>query len=410
MLLCIFSFFLLFVNFPIDYRRRLIIKRQIANLARRQLFRSDIAFYNEMDAYAYVVPSLRHFIGPDGHLPLPLCLFAGRDPHGDIIALEDLVPSSHRMADRLKGLDYSHCKLVMQVIYRHTVQIIAYNGLFSDHLQELGVLHGTVRAMKQMAGKQFTTAREHLNEVVYTMVAADFYSHSLDSSLKEALHSLRQSNADGDLNVAIQKIDRLSGKMMFQIMYDCVVDVEEPWTVLCHGDLWINNLMFKYDATDRCVGVRLVDLQTMRYSSPVIDILHFLYTSVEFDVRDRHMEQLLRDYMASMCATVTQLADRQGDDDVVQPLQPMDFDRELFALRGQMRKKALYGLGICMWLMPAVTFHPDKIIDLDTVSLDDFTNSNQEKTMTQMQTPEYHKRMKETVVEFLAKGYLDDIE
>lgn len=126
--------------------------------------------------------------------------------------------------------------------------------------------------MKQLAPSDFHAMCQHLNEVVYTMDAADFYTHSLESSLNEALHSLRQSNVNGELDVVIQRIDRLSGKL-FQIMYECIVDIEEPWAVLCHGDLWINNLMFKYDAANRCSGVRLVDLQTMRYSSPVVDIL-----------------------------------------------------------------------------------------------------------------------------------------
>lgn len=271
------------------------------------------------------------------------------------------------------------------------------------------MLHGTVRAIKQLAAESFHAVRQHLNEVVYTMAAADFYTHSLESSLKEALHSLRLSNVQGELNVAIEKLDLLSGKL-FQIMYNCVVDVDEPWTVLCHGDLWVNNLMFRYNASKQCVGVRLVDLQTMRYSSPAIDILHFFYTSTEFAVRHQHMDQLLRDYTMAMCTT----CNSHVHDDLRVPNGRMptivEFDQELNALQAQMRKKALYGLGICMWLMPAVTFHPDNIINLDTVSLDDFTNSNQEKTMTQMQTPEYHSRMKETVLEFFDKGYLDDIE
>lgn len=98
-----------------DYHRSIIIKRQIVNLARRKLFRSDVAFINEMAAYAHIVPCLRKFIGPHGHLPLPECLRVGTDAVGDIIALEDLKPSGHRMANRLKGLDYSHCRIVMQV-------------------------------------------------------------------------------------------------------------------------------------------------------------------------------------------------------------------------------------------------------------------------------------------------------
>lgn len=110
-----------------DYRRSIIIKRQIPNLARRQLFRADVAFANEIQAYRHVVPCLRQFT--ENIIPLPVCLYAGADAFGDIIVLEDLAPSGHHMANRLKGLDYGHCKRVMQVIYMQSVQIIAYNNI-----------------------------------------------------------------------------------------------------------------------------------------------------------------------------------------------------------------------------------------------------------------------------------------
>lgn len=263
------------------------------------------------------------------------------------------------------------------------------------------MLHGTSRAMKQIDPIGFHAAKEHLNEVVYCLSAIDFYTHSLESSLKEALYSLRKSNEHGELDVPIQKIDRLTGKL-FKIMYECVVDVDEPWAVLCHGDLWINNLLFKYNKSNVCDGVKLVDLQTMRYTSPVIDILHFLYTSTEYQLREKYLDQLLLDYTVSLLKTMQRLTGLCGTD-------PNVFNSELDGLRRQIRKKALYGLGICMWLMPAVTFHPDNILDLDTVSLSDFENSNQADTMTQMQTPEYHARMKETVLEFMNRGYLDNV-
>lgn len=255
--------------------------------------------------------------------------------------------------------------------------------------------------MKVIDPLGFHSAKGHLNEVVYCMSAIDFYTHSLESSLKEALFSLRQSNKHGELDGPIQKIDRMRGKL-FKIMFKCVVDVEEPWAVLCHGDLWINNLLFKYNKSNVCEGVKLVDLQTMRYSSPVIDILHFLYTSTEYKLREKYMDQLLLDYTVSLLKTMQRLTGHYGTD-------PKVFNLELDGIRRQMQEKALYGLGICMWLMPAVTFHPDKIPDLDAVSLSDFENSNQADAMTQMQTPEYHTRMKETVMEFMNRGYLNNI-
>lgn len=94
----------------------MIVKRQIPNLARRRLFRCDQAFANEINAYTEITPQF-HKIARNIDLPIPFvdCLFAGADELGEIVVLEDLRTQGFRMANRLKGLDYMHCKIVLQV-------------------------------------------------------------------------------------------------------------------------------------------------------------------------------------------------------------------------------------------------------------------------------------------------------
>lgn len=105
-----------FLDYTDTYQRSLIVKRQIANLARRKLFRADRAFANEIVAYTKVMPQLYQF-ADSIELPIPFanCLFAGNDDAGDLIVMEDLKPYGYRMANRLKGLDYSHCKIALKV-------------------------------------------------------------------------------------------------------------------------------------------------------------------------------------------------------------------------------------------------------------------------------------------------------
>lgn len=92
------------------------MKRQIPNLARRKLFRCDQAFANEINAYTEITPQFQK-IAKNINLKIPFveCLFAGMDELGEIVVLEDLRTQGYRMANRLKGLDYMHCKVVLQV-------------------------------------------------------------------------------------------------------------------------------------------------------------------------------------------------------------------------------------------------------------------------------------------------------
>lgn len=201
-----------------------------------------------------------------------------------------------------------------------------------------------------------------------------------------------------NLDQAIVQIEKLKGQL-FAHMFDCVKGSPDSLFVVAHGDLWINNIMWQYDA-NKCVGVKFIDLQTLRFTSPVIDILHFLYTSTEYALRAKYMDQLIDDYSESLYATLQKF---DVQDDYVPNAKCLND-----MIRNEFRKRYMYGLGISMWLLPAVTFHADKIVDLDAITIDDFKSDNQEKTMTQMQTPEYNSRMRETVLEFYEKGILNE--
>lgn len=118
-------------------------------------------------------------------------------------------------------------------------------------------------------------------------------------SLKGALNSLHMSNIDGELNQPIEILQRLEGRL-YDIMSRHVLNNNEVWPVVCHGDLWVNNLMFQKDVTGKVAHVKLLDLQTMRYTNPVIDILQFLYSSTEKDIRCNHLDDLIFIYRESL--------------------------------------------------------------------------------------------------------------
>lgn len=273
--------------------------------------------------------------------------------------------------------------------------------------QKLGTLHGVSVAMRTVCPARFHRARQHVQEIVYCAEAADFYSTSLNSSVREALSSLRASNGrTGDLDAAIRHVERLDGGRMYELMSSAVhQDPADDWSVMCHGDLWVNNLMFRYDEQQRrpaqeVVDVKLIDLQTTRCASLAIDILHFIYTSTERAMRvDETLDALLRHYAEALMAEVRR--------HVEQPelLERLAAQFTVASIRREVRSKIMYGLGISMWLLPAVTFHPDRIPDLNTLTMSDFANAKQENIIIQMQTPEYHARIRDVMLEFDGGGY-----
>ncbi|KAJ9590258.1 hypothetical protein L9F63_016621 [Diploptera punctata] len=82
---------------------------------------------------------------------------------------------------------------------------------------------------------------------------------------------------------------------------------EAGYNVLNHGDLWLNNVMFKYNEdTQEVQDVRLVDYQLSYYSSPVIDLLYLLISSASPDVLE-NLDVLLTEYYITLCGTLSKL-------------------------------------------------------------------------------------------------------
>ncbi|XP_008209378.1 uncharacterized protein LOC100679888 [Nasonia vitripennis] len=63
--------------------------------------------------------------------------------------------------------------------------------------------------------------------------------------------------------------------------------------VLCHSDLWMNNVLFNDSVPAKCI---LVDFQLLRYASPVIDFCMLVYLHTTPDYRKKNNLELLQYY------------------------------------------------------------------------------------------------------------------
>jgi len=82
---------------------------------------------------------------------------------------------------------------------------------------------------------------------------------------------------------------------------------EKEVKVLNHGDLWVNNMLFKYDGAQRPQDLILIDFQLSVWGSPGIDLNYFFYTSLTLEVLRHRRTQLLRTYHARLAKTLLDL-------------------------------------------------------------------------------------------------------
>lgn len=67
--------------------------------------------------------------------------------------------------------------------------------------------------------------------------------------------------------------------------------------VFSHGDLWGNNIMFRYHGqSDKPNEAIIVDFQLTRWAPPAFDLMTFLMMCTRPEFRDEYLQQLLDDY------------------------------------------------------------------------------------------------------------------
>uniref|UniRef100_A0A1B6MQH4 CHK kinase-like domain-containing protein n=1 Tax=Graphocephala atropunctata TaxID=36148 RepID=A0A1B6MQH4_9HEMI len=83
----------------------------------------------------------------------------------------------------------------------------------------------------------------------------------------------------------------------WNILSDLVKPVGGEFNTLNHADSWTNNFMFKYNDDGSVSEIKLLDFQMVRYASPVIDLVYFIWSSASDDVRRHRLDELFLFYV-----------------------------------------------------------------------------------------------------------------
>lgn len=77
--------------------------------------------------------------------------------------------------------------------------------------------------------------------------------------------------------------------------FEIVCPTNKFRNVLCHGDLWLKNILFRYES-DEPTECKIVDFQFINYNPPVFDVLKLIYQSTTLEMRKQHFESFLTFY------------------------------------------------------------------------------------------------------------------
>ncbi|XP_046387008.1 uncharacterized protein LOC124156481 [Ischnura elegans] len=320
-----------------------ILKALPENPETREAYQSESLFRNEVAFYTRALPALIDFQSRMGARSpfrgVPQCFRAD----GDLIVLEDLRCRGFRMADRKVGLDAAHLEAALALLAR---------------------LHALSLAMRASEPRRFAAVvAGAVREVMFTPENEAWYRAYYRSASRAACAVV--GDAFPATDAYLRRLRAFADDGFFQRMVDLVsaATASDPGgqrydvpLVLCHGDCWTNNIMFRYsgDDDDRIAEACLLDFQMARVGSPALDLASLLYCCTSRELRRAHLDRLLEHYHGCLRDALADL----GCGSAAEELLPIS------TLRREMARCSRFGLGIALDMIPISTCDSDVAPDL----------------------------------------------
>ncbi|XP_019872300.2 uncharacterized protein LOC109600574 [Aethina tumida] len=197
----------------------------------------------------------------------------------DLIVLEDLSIKGYTIAKKpnLNLLDLDHIRVVLKTLAKFHSGSLAYEEIKSKELN---------RNFSLLEDFNF-----ELNEPLFSKTEGHLGKKYLLASMDGLMGTIQEVPKN------CVSTRELKDKM-WKLFYDAF-EVMQPQkkfrNVLCHGDLWPRNFLYKYE-NDLPTFCKLVDFQLLRYFPPAHDVLLLIFLTTNKEMRQHHFHNLLRYY------------------------------------------------------------------------------------------------------------------
>lgn len=179
-----------------------------------------------------------------------------------VILLENLKTRGYFLEDQKTGLDLKHSKLVILTVAKFHALGIAAKLTKPD---QFCLFKKRSRAL-DISKKRFSTMNTMLlNFIKEDPAACEYYYRCKE--------------------VASIDFYKFLGR-----------EVERPYYTIIHNDVWTNNIMFYRNANKDELDIKFLDFQNYLYTSPMLDLLFFIFTSTNVDIFEAEITELMEYY------------------------------------------------------------------------------------------------------------------
>lgn len=165
-------------------------------------------------------------------------------------------------------------------------------------MKTIGKFHAISLALKAQQPEKFDELVSELREPLFK------YGYNFEvipiGFTNAAMNAIESITEESDAHL-LKALLKLYEKSQFDIILECIDGVSaEPYAVITHGDMWLNNTMYRHNDENIPNKATLIDFQLTRYSTPVADLMYYIFVSASTELRERHYDTYLRTYYESL--------------------------------------------------------------------------------------------------------------
>ncbi|XP_062124123.1 uncharacterized protein LOC133837394 [Drosophila sulfurigaster albostrigata] len=290
--------------------KSLIVKTmpQVEGFKKEQLNESHI-FRTEIGMYTEVLPKFEAVLreaGDNTSLCVP-CIYHSLEPQ-QVMIFDDLVPLGYIVVrDREPTMDEVR---------------LAFSKLAKWHAVSFKMIKDQPEVFQKF--KYSLMELPKITEDPF-MYGIDFFIRMLDEvpdlkGYKPSLERIRENLVE---NFRAPFVEHRENRQ------------DDAYYVLCHGDLYIRNMMFKHDkVTNVAEDCMLIDFQMSNVGPMPNDIIYATYQMLSPDQRQNHLEELIRFYFSIFTDTLKKI-NYKGESPLLETFQQQYFRQkhlEIFLL------------------------------------------------------------------------------
>lgn len=291
------------------------------------------------------------------------------------MVFEDLNFLQYKLRDKFKRFDEAHTLEALKTLARFHASSIIYE---ERRTKELGRIYS-------------------LN---------DDFERNLDTGGYENTDNWFSQCRNGSLKV-IKAFSKYSKKEIDVIenrwfdVWSAALDLADPSSeyrnVICHRDLWNNNLMFHYQDENKPDDCVLVDFQAVRYQPPAGDVMLLMYCNLDPKYREENKDKFLNFYIEELHGILAENG-----------INPAVVNKDKFLESAA--KQEQWGLILCACLIPQFWIDEDQTtrIFTDTVQFDHNLSKDKGSFILKMMhsNPDYKEKVMEIFEEIVDRYIL----